>query len=60
MKQEWYPILPKNQMLAVMRKQGILQWLDPYKVPQEAIQALELDILEFVNRSCRAYAIKKK
>lgn len=59
-KEPWYPVLKKNHLLAVLRHQGILSWLDTYNIPQATIEAIETDILEFVNRACRAVKIMDK
>lgn len=58
-KREWFASVSEPSMLRMLRGQGILSWLDIYKVDQRIIAALEYDILEFVNRACRIEQIKK-
>lgn len=58
-KEPWYAVTSKANMLRQIRGQGILSWLDTVK-GKALIEACEEDILEFVNRECRAVRIKCK
>ena len=58
-KETWYPVLRKDEMRKVLRAQGIFSWLDTTDITKPLKLALEEDVLEFVNRACRAVYIAK-
>jgi hypothetical protein len=57
-KEIWYPVVSKSSILKMLRGQGILS--DWWNIPKPALEAMELDVLEFINRHCRVEQIKKK
>jgi len=54
----WYPVLKRGDMMSLLRKEGILSWLDIYEIPESTMDAFVNDLLEFINRACRAVYIK--
>lgn len=57
---DWHALISKEKMLFALRQQDILTWIKPYKIPNEAVIALEEDILEFINRACHAVKLQKE
>lgn len=50
----WHCFTSKDSMLRQIRGTGLLSLFDTYKPDKRIIEATEQDILEFVNRECRA------
>ena len=53
-KETWYCFTSKENLLRMLRGQGILSWYDVYLPDKRITKACEADILEFINRECRA------
>lgn len=50
----WHCFTSEGSMLRQMRGIGLFSWMDVYKPKKSLMQAIEQDVLQFINRECAA------